>query len=129
MIFGVTLQQASLSDPPPDSAIAAATDWIGNLLFGPLATTIAIIAIAWVGLAMLSGRIELRRGASVVFGCFLLFGAKGIADGFRASAFSSPPPDVVVAPPPPTFVRSSSQSQSADGYDPYAGAAVMRPDQ
>lgn len=125
MMFAISLRQASLSDPPPASAIAAATDWIGNLLFGPLATAIAIIAIACVGLAMLSGRIELRRGASVVFGCFLLFGAKGIADGFRASATGSPPP-VAAAVPPLTFVPSSSHSQRADGYDPYAGAAVMR---
>lgn len=128
MIPAVILQQASLSDPPPASAIAAATDWVGNLLFGPLATTVAVIAIACFGLAMLSGRVELRRGASVVFGCFLLFGAKGIADGFRASATGSSPPVAAVAPPP-TFVPSSSQSQRADGYDPYAGAAVMRPGQ
>lgn len=126
MMFAISLRQASLSDPPSASAIAAATDWVGNLLFGPLVTTIAVIAIACIGLAMLSGRIELRRGASVVFGCFLLFGAKGIADGFRASATSSPPPVAAVAPPP-TFVPSSSQLQGADGYDPYAGAAVMRP--
>lgn len=124
MIFAIALQQVSLSDVPPASAIAAATDWIGNLLFGPLATTIAIIAIAWVGLAMLSGRIELRRGASVVFGCFLLFGAKGIADGLRTTALSPPP--VAAIAPPPAFVRTSSEVQRADGYDPYAGAAVMR---
>lgn len=125
MMFDVTLQQASLSDPPPASAIAAATDWVGNLLFGPLATAIAVIAIAWVGLAMLSGRIELRRGASVVFGCFLLFGAKGIAEGFRMTAFSPQQP-VVEAASPPTFVRASSGPNRTTGYDPYAGAAVMR---
>ena len=125
MILGTILQQASLSDPPPTSAIAAATDWVVNLLFGPLATMIAVIAIAWVGFVMLSGRIELRRGASVVFGCFLLFGAKGIADGFRADEINPPQP-VVAEAPPPKFIRPSSESQRADDYDPYAGAAVMR---
>lgn len=124
MMFATSLRQASLSDPPPASAIAAATDWVGNLLFGPLATTIAVIAIACVGLAMLSGRIELRRGASVVFGCFLLFGAKGVADGLRTTAFSPPP--VAAIAPPPAFVRTAPQEQRAEGYDPYAGAAVMR---
>jgi type IV secretory pathway VirB2 component (pilin) len=86
MMMIATIQQASLSDQPQSSAIAAAAGWVSDLLFGPLATAIAVIAIGWIGFAMLSGRIDLRRGLAVVFGCFLLFGAWGIADGLRSSA-------------------------------------------
>lgn len=129
MMFGVSLQQASLTEPPPASAIAAAADWVGNLLFGPLATTIAVIAIAWVGLAMLSGRIELRRGASVVFGCFLLFGAKGIADGLLNSATHEGSPAVAAMTPPPDYVRALPENGTTNAFDPYAGAAVVRPGQ
>jgi len=127
-MFAVTLQQASLSDPPPASVIASAANWVSGLLFGPPATAIAVIAIAWVGLAMLSGRIDIRRGASVVLGCFLLFGAKGIADGIRANAVRPSVP-IAEAAPPPNFGRVSSDASMAAGYDPYAGAAVTRPRQ
>src|SRR3546814_14694750 len=48
-------------------------------LFRSVATAIAIIAVAAIGLLMLSGRLDLRRGITVIFGCFLLFGASGIA--------------------------------------------------
>lgn len=125
MMFAISLRQASLSDPPPASAIAAATDWVGNLLFGPFATTIAVIAIACVGLAMLSGRIELRRGASVVFGCFLLFGAKGIADGLIARSGNEVSPPVAAMSPPPVYAGAVQQNGSTNAFDPYAGAAVL----
>jgi type IV secretion system protein VirB2 len=125
MIISV-IPQASLSDPPSTSAVSAATGWISDLLFGPLATAIAVIAIAWIGIAMLSGRIEIRRGLSVVFGCFLLFGAKGIAEGLRSSATVESASPVATAPPPPTFQKSQSSPNKSDAYDPYAGASVGR---
>lgn len=121
------IQQASLSDAPPTSAITSASSWVSDLLFGPIATIIAVIAIAWVGLAMLSGRLEIRRGLSVVFGCFLLFGAEGIADGLRSSATSEAVPVAASVPPPPAFAQPPAQTTAPSGYDPYAGAAVMRP--
>ena len=75
MMVTATIHLANLTDPPPTSAITSATSWASDLLFGPLATAIAVIAIAWIGFAMLSGRIDLRRGLCVILGCFLLFGA------------------------------------------------------
>lgn len=125
MMFAVSLQQASLSDPPPASVIASAANWVSGLLFGPLATAIAVIAIAWVGLAMLSGRIEIRRGASVVLGCFLLFGAKGIADGFRSGMSNDNVPSIANMTPPVT-APIAVQPDAASTYDPYAGASVAR---
>ena len=127
MIIVTLFVQASLADPPPTSAIGSATSWISNLLLGPLATAIAVIAIAWIGLAMLSGRIDIRRGLSVVFGCFLLFGAKGIADGLRSAAGSEVVPATASAPPPPVYAKPPAAMNVPSGYDPYAGAAVMRP--
>jgi type IV secretory pathway VirB2 component (pilin) len=122
-----TVQQASLLDPPPESVIASGADWISGLIFGPLANVIAVIAIAWVGLAMLSGRVDIRRGMAVVLGCFLLFGAKGIADGLRSVAMSEAVPMAASAPPPPTFAIPPPSTKVPVGYDPYAGAAVMQP--
>ena len=127
MIIVTLFVQASLADPPPTSAIGSATSWVSDLLLSPLATAIAVIAIAWIGLAMLSGRIDIRRGLSVVFGCFLLFGAKGIADGLRSAAGSEVVPATASAPPPPVYAKPPAATNVPSGYDPYAGAAVMRP--
>jgi type IV secretory pathway VirB2 component (pilin) len=106
MTIVATIRQASLTDPPPGSAITSAASWITDLLFGPLAIAVAVIAVAWVGFAMLSGRIEIRRGLAVVIGCFILFGARGIADGLRSTATSnySPLIDHVSAAPDFTHV-------------------------
>jgi type IV secretory pathway VirB2 component (pilin) len=123
MTLFLAFQQASLADPPASSAIAAAAQWIGDLLFGPLATSIAVIAVAWVGFAMLSGRIEIRRGLSVVFGCFLLLGAKGIALGLY-SASGSVGTISAAASPPPSFQRPQSRAPNGNAFDPYAGASV-----
>jgi type IV secretion system protein VirB2 len=124
-----SILQTSLTDPAPESAINAATNWIIDLLFGPLATIIAVIAVGWVGYAMLSGRIDIRRGLLVVLGCFLLFGARGIAEGLRSTAVNEGAAPVEGVPPPPNFTRSGPQANSVNGYDPYAGAAVTQPGQ
>lgn len=122
----MVIRQPSLSDPPPVSAITSAASWVSELLFGPLANIIAVIAVAWVGFAMLSGRIEIRRGLSVVFGCFLLFGAKGIADGLRSVAASEERLASGSTPPAPSFEKPAPSAIAPNGFDPYAGAAVMR---
>jgi type IV secretory pathway VirB2 component (pilin) len=121
------IQQASLTDPPPVSVIGGGIGWVSDLLFGPLANAIAVIAIAWIGLAMLSGRIDIRRGLSVLLGCFLLFGARGIADGLRSTALSDNVPANTNVPLPPVYAKPAPSAGVPNGYDPYAGAAVMRP--
>jgi hypothetical protein len=89
-------------------------------MLGTIATTVAIIAVSWVGLLMLLGRFEIRRGLTVVAGCFVLFSASAIAGGIRASlgsemAMAFVPPEV--APPP--YVPLPRRNP-----DPYAGASV-----
>ncbi|GGD53863.1 hypothetical protein GRI62_04485 [Erythrobacter arachoides] len=61
--------------------IDAAMSWITGILLGELAATLCVIAIAFVGYSMLTGRLAIRRGAQVVLGCFVLLGAPAIADG------------------------------------------------
>jgi type IV secretion system protein VirB2 len=126
MIVAAAIQQASLADPPPVSAITAATDWISSTLFGPLATAVAIISVAWLGFAMLSGRIDIRRGLSVVLGCFLLFGARGIADGLWATAAGNGVSTAAAVPEPPNYSMPPRPANGANAFDPYAGASIVR---
>ena len=51
---------------------------------GNVATTAAVIAVAVVGLMMLTGRIDWRRGLVVVLGAFIVFGAAAIVEGMRS---------------------------------------------
>ena len=111
----------SLSDAPGSSALFAAVGWIQGTLLGSIATAVAVIAISWLGMMMLAGRLEIRRGLTSILGCFILFGASAIAGGIQAfiggdrMAAYEPPP---VPPPPPVPTLGPRNA------DPYAGAAV-----
>ena len=73
-------------DPAGSSPLVAAMDWIQGTLLGNVATAAAVIAVAVVGFMMLTGRIEWRRGLTVVIGCFIIFGAVAIVSGIRSLA-------------------------------------------
>ena len=45
-----------------------------------------LTAVAAVGFMMLTGRLNWRFGASVIIGCFILFGAGSIVAGIQAAA-------------------------------------------
>lgn len=118
----------SLADSPAGSSVlVAAISWLQDLLLGTVATSIAVIAIAAIGFGMLTGRVNIRHGATVVLGCFILFGASTIVNGLRYAASGvggdTAPPVVVVAPPPPPPPRVQPSGVPAP-YDPYAGASV-----
>ena len=102
--------------------------WLQSALLGSIATTIAIFAVASIGFLMLTGRIDLRRAAQVVFGCFIIFGASTIASGIiRAVEGRRSDPDLVSAalPPPPQLAPPPAiPTAAATPYDPYAGAAL-----
>ena len=99
-------------------------NWINATLMGSLAAAVATVTIAFVGLAMLSGRLQARDAARVVLGCFILFGAPAMVAGLMASLrdgngaatlpIAGPPPS---APPPALPLTPPS-------YDPYAGASL-----
>jgi type IV secretion system protein VirB2 len=70
-------------DPEGSSVLVNAAHWLEGTLLGTFATVVAVIAVASVGFMMLTGRIDWRRGAVVIFGCFILFGAASIVAGIR----------------------------------------------
>jgi type IV secretory pathway VirB2 component (pilin) len=115
---------ASLADPAGSSVLVAAVQWLQQTLLGTLATTVAIIAVASVGLMMLAGRVNLRYGLTVIVGSFILFGASTIVAGIQSSLaggdsgavpYAEP---IAAATPPPTLPAPPVNR------DPYAGASV-----
>lgn len=126
---GVLLAYAtSLADPRGTSSLVAAAEWLEETLLGPVATGVALIAVAGVGYLTLSGRLHLRRGAEVLLGCFILFGAAAIAAGLREISSESAS-EVITAGPIPIapYALPASQPTSTPrnpGYDPYAGASL-----
>jgi type IV secretory pathway VirB2 component (pilin) len=121
---GDAFMSGSLADPQGSSAIAAAVLWVQGTLLGSIAVAVAVVAVASVGLMMLGGRIDLRRGMTVIAGCFVLFGAPTIAGGIQSmlngrdedidASAEAPPP----VPPPPALPPAPANA------DPYAGASV-----
>lgn len=103
------------------SALSAAVNWIGELLIGGLGTSIAVIAIAWVGVTLLQGRMLVRDSLRIILGCFILFGAPVIAKGFmdimRSNRDAAPIKLSVQSPPIPLPAKPPQ-------FDPYAGASM-----
>jgi len=108
---------------PVPSAIGEALNWMVGALLGDVAKSIAVIAVACIGLMMLSGRIGSRRTIEVLVGCFILFGAGAIAGGILAavSRTGGPPPGQIASQPPASPDYPDSRIEQ---HDPYAGAAV-----
>jgi len=78
--------QVAGGDPAGSSPITGALLWVQGTLLGNLATTAAVIAVAVVGLLMLTGRIDWKRGLTVIVGAFIVFGAASIVAGIRSAA-------------------------------------------
>jgi type IV secretion system protein VirB2 len=78
--------QDTLADPAGSGVLVSAVRWLQGTLLGTVATVVAIIAVASVGFLMLTGRINWRYGATVIIGCFILFGAGSIVAGIQSSA-------------------------------------------
>ncbi len=117
---------SSLFDAGADPVMSVATDWLTSTLLGSGAISLCVIAVAFVGLMLMAGRLAIRDGMRVVLGCFVLLGAPLIVAGLRgvadeaAASFAAPqsPPINVNAPPPEPLQPSN--------YDPYAGASLRR---
>ncbi len=83
---GAAHAQSSQLDPAGSGTVLSAVNWIQGTLLGNVATAAAVIAVAVVGFSMLTGRMDWRRGALVILGCFVLFGAASIVGGIRSAA-------------------------------------------
>lgn len=117
--------------PGEADALAVAVTWVQDLLLGSVATMIAVIAIAAIGLLMLTGRLPVRRGLTVLFGCFVLFGAASIAAGLRGAAAAVPGAGGTPPAPQPLAASGIEPALVAPpvapaSEDPYAGASVRR---
>lgn len=80
----LALSQAALAQSA--NPILGAAIWVQDLLMGPVATTVAVIAVAMVGFMMLTGRMNWKHGAVVILGLFILFGAPHIVASIQAAA-------------------------------------------
>ncbi len=81
----LTLPETALAqagvNPQGSGPIIAALAWLQGTLMGNVATAVAVMAVAAVGFMMLTGRLNWRMGATVIVGCFILFGAPAIVSG------------------------------------------------
>ena len=114
--------------PNNGNVFGVALQWVQATLLGSVATAITVIAVASVGLLLMSGRVDIRRAVQVVLGCFILFGAASIAAGImRIAADGGSGPAISPSPtPPPIAYVSPAPALPANAvpYDPYAGAAL-----
>jgi type IV secretory pathway VirB2 component (pilin) len=116
--------RSSLFDAGADPVLPAATGWVANTLLGDVAVGLCVLAVAFVGFMLMTGRVAIREGVRVAIGCFVLLGAPIIAAGLHGVAEETARPDaprelVIEAPPAPSPTLPSS-------YDPYAGASLRR---
>lgn len=115
---------ASLFDAPTGPVLSSASGWVTAMLLGSAAISLCIVAVAIVGLMLMSGRLAIRDGVRVAVGCFVLLGAPVIASGLRSAADEAAPVGVeqvmtrAPAATPPRIPPSD--------YDPYAGASLRR---
>ena len=78
--------QTTNFDPQGSGPILSAVNWLQGTLLGNVATAVAVMAVAAVGFMMLTGRLNWRFGATVIIGCFILFGAASIVGGIQGAA-------------------------------------------
>lgn len=118
------IASSSLFDARAETALPAAADWVTGTLFGDIAAILCVLAVAFVGLMLMTGRLAVRDGLRVVIGCFVLLGAPAIAAGLRSAAHdaggeATPVAPAIEAPPPADPLPPAN-------YDPYAGASLRR---
>jgi type IV secretion system protein VirB2 len=86
MFHAAAAQAQDIADPAGSGVLVSAVRWLEGTLLGTVATVFAVIAVATVGFMMLTGRINWRYGATVILGCFILFGAASIVAGIQSTA-------------------------------------------
>ncbi|MEM9311273.1 MAG: TrbC/VirB2 family protein [Pseudomonadota bacterium] len=69
---------------PGGNPLVDALLWIQGILLGPIATSLAVMAVAGVGFMMLTGRMNWRYGGTVIVGVFIIFGAPRLVNSIAA---------------------------------------------
>ena len=88
-VLAAALPQAAMAqgaNPQGSGPVVAALAWLQGTLLGNVATAVAVMAVAAVGFMMLTGRMNWRFGATVIVGCFILFGSAAIVSGIQSAA-------------------------------------------
>jgi type IV secretory pathway VirB2 component (pilin) len=120
----VSYAQASLFDKPAQPVLGAAGEWTQGALGGTLATTLCVIAIAILGLLLLSGRLQVRRSVEVVLGCFLLLGAGLLAVQLQRLAGQAGESGMAGGPQATLAEPAETPPLPPANSDPYAGASL-----
>jgi type IV secretion system protein VirB2 len=85
-LLAASAAHAQSLDPAGSGAVSGALQWLQGTLLGTVATVAAVIAVAAVGFATLTGRLNWRHAATVILGVFILFGATSIVAGIQQTA-------------------------------------------
>jgi type IV secretory pathway VirB2 component (pilin) len=115
--------QQSLFEGGGGTPMVGSARWVESVMLGEIALGLCVIAVAFTGAMMLTGRLPLREGVRVALGCFVLLGAPVIAAGLTQGgsglfdASSSMPPGAVQSEMPRADLPPAN-------YDPYAGASL-----
>lgn len=115
--------QQSLFEAGGGAPMVESARWIEGVMLGEFALGICVIAVALIGVLMLTGRLPLREGGRVVVGCFVLLGAPMIANGFvggGSGVFAPPGASLPVA----RQMDSPRRDLPPASFDPYAGASL-----
>jgi type IV secretion system protein VirB2 len=100
-----------------------ALHWVSDLLTGTIAVSIAVLAVGLTGISMMRGRLPYRRAAKIVLGCFVVFGARLVAEGLAGLVGPQIEPEApsVFVDQPPVFIAPDTTGRRNDLYP---GAAV-----
>jgi type IV secretory pathway VirB2 component (pilin) len=117
--------QQSLFEAGAGAPMVESARWVEGVMLGEIALGVCVIALAFIGALMLTGRLPLREGARVVMGCFVLLGAPVIAAGFvqGGGRVADPPTS-----PAPLEVQLDTLRPDLPpaNFDPYAGASLRQ---
>lgn len=116
-------EQRSLFDAAGDAPVMQSVQWIERVMLGEVALGLCVIAVAFIGVIMLGGRLPVREGMRIVLGLFVVLGAPVIAGGF-AEGFGE---KIEMSPPRPIKVESGNGRPDLPpaNDDPYAGASLQ----
>ncbi len=116
--------QQSLLEAGGGVPMVESARWVEQAMLGEIALGLCVIAVAFIGALMLTGRLPLREGARISLGCFLLLGAPvisaGLAGGRNEAAVTTAPVSRAAQ-----FENTRPDLPPAN-FDPYAGASLRK---